>query len=240
MRSHEKTMRIRTSSLTVTAILALAAIFCAVPAGAVPMTQGTSIIVTFPAPSGNTNLAASAIVTLTSLTSSNAIIDVSISNNTLPAGDPNALLTAFGFLFSPTPTANAAIALSDTGGATDTDAFVQGKTPDNVPSLNVGNGDPENVCTWTGNNCSGGAGTGLQDGQTDKYSFSLAGNFGNSVDLINFGIKWQGCTGCSFEILGIPDTPGTPQAVPEPGALTLTGVGLLALFAVTRLRRSES
>ena len=86
MRSHEKTMRIRTSSLTVTAILALAAIFCAVPAGAVPMTQGTSIIVTFPAPSGNTNLAASAIVTLTSLTSSNAIIDVSISNNTLPAG----------------------------------------------------------------------------------------------------------------------------------------------------------
>lgn len=204
------------------------------------MSQGASIIVTFPAPSGNTNLAASATVTLTSLTSSTAIIAVSISNDTLVAGDPNALLTAFGFLFSPTPTANAAIALTDTGGATDTDAFVQGKTPDNVPSLNTGNGDPENVCTWTGNNCPGGAGTGLQDGQTDKFSFSLAGTFGTSVDLSNFGIKWQACAGCSFEILGIPGTPVTPQAVPEPGALTLIGAGLLALFAVTRLRRSES
>jgi hypothetical protein len=232
-------MRIRTSSLTVTAVLALAAIFCAVPAGAVPMSQGASIIVTFPAPSGNTNLAASAIVTLTSLTSNSALIDVSISNNTLVAGDPNALLTAFGFLFSPTPTANAAIALTDTS-ASDTDAFVQGQTPDNVPSLNTGNGDPENVCTWTGTSCSGGAGTGLQDGQTDKFSFLLAGTFGTSVDLSNFGVKWQGCDGCSFEILGIPGSPVTSQAVPEPGALTLTGAGLLALFAVTRLRRSES
>ena len=233
-------MRIRTSSLTVTAILALAAIFCAVPAGAVPMTQGTSVVVIFPAPSGNRNLAASAIVTLTTLTPSSAIIDVSISNNTLVAGDPNALLSAFGFLLSPTPTANAAIALTDTGGVTDTDAFVHGKTPDNVPSLNAGNGDPENVCTWTGNNCSGGAGTGLSDGQTDKYRFSLAGSFGNSVDLTNFGIKRQGCDGCSFEVLGTPDIPVPPQAVPEPAALTLTGAGLLALFAVTRLRRRES
>jgi hypothetical protein len=233
-------MRIRTGSLTVAAILALAAMFCAVPVGAVPMTQGTSVVVTFTAPSGNTNLAASAIVTLTTLTSSSAIIDVSISNNTLLAGDPNARLSAFGFLFTPTPTANASIVLTDTGGATDTDAFVQGQTPDNVPSLNVGNGDPENVCSWTGNNCSGGAGTGLLDGQTDNYSFSLAGSFGTSVDLANFGIKWQGCTGCSFEILGIPGTLVAPQAtVPEPATLTLTGAGLLALFAVTRLRRSE-
>ncbi len=235
-------MRIQTSTLIVAALLALTTIFSAVPAVAVPMTQGTSVVVIFPAPSGNTNLAASAIVTLTTLTPSSAIIDVSISNNTLVAGDPNALLSAFGFLLTPTPTANAAIALTDTGGVTDTDAFVQGKTPDNVPSLNAGNGDPENVCTWTGNNCSGGAGTGLSDGQTDKYRFSLAGSFGNSADLTNFGIKWQGCTGCSFEILGTPNTPVPPGAVavPEPAALTLTGAGLLALFAVTRLRRRES
>ncbi len=233
-------MRIRTSTFTVAAILALAATFCSVPAGAVPMTQGQSIIVTFPAPAGNTNLAASAIVTLSTLMPSSATIDVSISNNTSSLGDPNALLTAFGFLFTPTPTPNAAIAIADIGGGTDTDAFVLGSTPDNVPSLNTGNGDPENVCTWTGNNCSGGAGTGLQDGQTDKYRFSLAGRFRESVDLTNFGIKWQACEGCSFEILGIPDTPTPPAAVPGPAALTLTGAGLLALFGVARLRRNKS
>jgi PEP-CTERM motif len=229
-------MRVSKSRSVIATIMTLTAIFCAAPAGAVPMTQGDSIVVTFPAPAGNANLAASATVTLTTLTSTTATIDVSISNNTLVAGDANARLTAFGFLFTPAPTANSSIALIDTGGGTDTDAFVKGKTPDNVPSLNVGNNDPENVCTWTGNNCSGAGSTGLLDGQTDKFQFGLAGTFGSSVDLSNFGIKWQGCTGCSFEILGIPDA---PPRVPEPATLGLTGAGLLALFAMRKLRRLE-
>jgi hypothetical protein len=39
-------------------------------------------------------------------------------------------MTSFGFLFSLTPTVNAAIAVADIAGGTDTDAIVLGGTPD--------------------------------------------------------------------------------------------------------------
>jgi len=228
MRSHRKT-------LGVAAALVLAAISCAAPADAVPMVQGDTVYVTFPAPSQNTNLAASAVVTLTTLTSSSAIFDVSVTNGTSILGDPGAHLTAFGFLFSPTPTANSNIALTDTGGITDTDAFLQGTTPDNIPSFNSQGNTPENVCIWAGNNCNGGSNNGLADGETDKFRFTLDGSFSGSVDLSNFGIKWQACEGCSFEILGT-----TTNHVPEPAAFTLFVAGGLTLFLIGRVRRSEA
>ncbi len=211
--------------------LASAVMFSAMPAGAVTMTQGSSINVTFPAPGGNLNLAADATITLFSLTASTAIFDIDLHNGTVL--DAGARISAFGFLLSPTPTANAAIAVTDIGGGTDTDAIVLGKTPDNIPSLNL-----ENVCFWSGPNCSGGGPSGLANGQRDLFQFSLSDTFLGSVDISQIGIKWQGCQGCSFEIVGIIDQP-LPR-VPEPASLVLLGVGLLGMAGIGWQRRRNA
>lgn len=211
--------------------LAMAIMVSAVPAGAATMTQGSTINVTFPAPGGNLNLAADATITLFSLTASTAIFNVDLHNGTVL--DPGARITAFGFLLSPTPTANAAIAVTDIGGGTDTDAIVLGKTPDNIPSLNL-----ENVCFWSGPNCAGGGPSGLTNGLRDLFQFSLNDTFGSSVDISQIGIKWQGCQGCSFEVLGIIDQP-LPR-VPEPASLVLLGVGLLGMAGIGWQRRRNA
>src|SRR5215510_5942012 len=224
----EKKMNRRTSWWTVVAMLTLTTMLCSVPARAEQMTVGKTISLVFPAPAGNLNLAASGTMKLSTLNQTSATFDITISNDTLLSGDPGARLTAFGFLLKPAPTASS-ITIVDIGGVADVDAFVLGGTPANVPSLNN-----ENVCTWTGNNCSGGGSTGLKDGQSDKYQITLTGSFGSTVDVDNFGIKWQGCTGCSFEVYGFDP----PPRVPEPATLSLTGAGLLGLFAIRRFRRT--
>src|SRR5207253_4748166 len=116
------------------------------PASADTMTVGNTLIVTFPAPGGNANLAADATITLVSLSALTAVFDVNLHNGTTL--DAGARITAFGFLLSPTPNANANIGVTDLS-ATDTDAIIQGTTPDSIPSLSS-----ENVCFWSGQNCS--------------------------------------------------------------------------------------
>src|SRR5207253_609880 len=92
------------------------------PASADTMTVGNTLIVTFPAPGGNANLAADATITLVSLSPFTAVFDVNLHNGTTL--DAGARITAFGFLLSPTPTANAAIAVTDIGGGPDPGALL--------------------------------------------------------------------------------------------------------------------
>jgi hypothetical protein len=215
--------RIRSVAITTLVALVSVVMVSAMPAGAVTMTSGNSINVTFPAPGGNANLAADATITLFSLSASTAVFDVNLHNGTTL--DAGARITAFGFLLSPTPTANAAIGVTDIGGGTDTDAIVLGGTLDHIPSINT-----ENVCLWSGNNCSGGGNTGIADGERDLFRFSLSDTFGASVDISQVGIKWQGCEGCSFEVVGTNNQPVPPSGVvPEPSSLLLLSGGLLGI-----------
>jgi PEP-CTERM motif-containing protein len=203
----------------------VAGILIAASAYAIPITQGGSISLTFPAPPQNTHLGANATVTLPTLTSTNAILDITIHNTS--SGDIGFTdrLTAFGFQMSPAPTPNATLPVAFVAG---TNALTQAATPDGVPSFK----QVEDVCAFAGANCSAGN-TGLTAGLSDEFRITLAGTYNATVglDLSNFAIKWTDCTGCSFEIAGVVTGGGGGQ-VPEPSALFLLGAGVTALGAI--------
>ncbi len=202
-------------------VVGLLVVALAAPAHAISISQGQDISLTFPAPAGNSHLAADATITLSTLTSSDAVLDIVVNNTS--SGDTGFTdrLVSLGFLMSPAPTASSALSVTFGSG---TDKFQKGSTPDGVPSFS----GSENVCLYVGNNCSAGN-KGLTAGKSDEFTVSLPGIYGKAIDLSNFSVKWTDCTGCSFEIAGVPTTP-----TPEPTSLALLGSALVALGAWAR------
>jgi PEP-CTERM motif len=190
---------------------------------AAPLSAGGSLHINFPAPAGNSHLAADATFTLSSLNSTTAVLDILINNKS--SGDTGFTdrLTAFGFLATPAPTS-----ATWTSFVAGTNAF-QNAGLDGIPSFKA----IENVCTWVGNGCSGGN-AGLIAGQHNEFLLTLSGSFGSTVDFSNFAIKWTDCTGCSFEILG------TITRVPEPASLLLLGAGLLGVAGRSWQKRRKA
>ena len=161
--------------------------------------------------------------------------------------------TAFGFRLTPEATGGFGGAITDTGGATDTDAFIA------VVSEDLPNFADVNVCVRTQQNCNAGDG-GLLPGQTDMFSFSLTGTFGTTVDIDLITMRVTGCVGCSFEIPGTvtgseesvgddDTTQGNPETgnetsvgtnevtVPGPAPVALIGLGLAGVAIWGRMRR---
>jgi len=217
-------MTIRRLALISTAIAALT-VGATASAHATSIGVGGSLSFTFSTPA-NTHLAADATLTLLSLTSTTAVVDLLVHNTS--SGDVGFTdrLTALGFRLTPTPTASSSLAVTFVSG---TNAFQHADTPDAIPSFS----GLQNVCAWVGNNCSAGN-AGLTAGQTDEFRIALAGPFSGltTLDFSGIGVKFTDCAGCSFEIAGVPRT-----SVPEPSTLLLLGTAVSGLAVAARLRR---
>ena len=162
-------------------------------------------------------LSATVQFTLTSLTATQAIFGVQISNNS--SGPGNNRLTSFGIDIV-SPTLISAAANGGWGASRNV----------NFPSF-----QSVDLCLWDGNNCSGGGNQGVGEGLIESFTLTLGtkGNF--LTDGLEFtspySAKFQdvGSGGESLEFAGcIVGTAGCGGSqVPEPASLALVGLGLL-------------
>jgi hypothetical protein len=164
---------------------------------------------------------------VSSYSSSQIVLDVTITNTTILAGLlTNADITSFGFGVAPNATASLL-----TAGTTFTKVGAGSGPQQTYPGGFKG----IDVCIFF-QNCSGGsAPSGLRAGETDSLQLLLTGNFGSTTELLFFPAKFQTSQG-SYEPGGCINCGG--NNAPEPSILALLGIGL-ALVGFAHMRRSR-
>lgn len=172
-------------------------------------------------------LSATVKFTLNSLTATQAIFGVEVSNNSFGPGTNR--LVSFGIdIVSP------ALNFASANGGWDATRNT------NFPAFQT-----VDLCIWDGSNCSGGGNQGVGEAQKEIFALTLgtAGNFlTNGVSFTSpYAVKFQsvGTRGSSIEFAGcIVGTPNCgPNQVPEPASIALVGLGLLGA-ALARRRKA--
>jgi hypothetical protein len=176
-------------------------------------------------------------VTVTSLTATTVVLDITLENTTPPLlGDPDltAAITVFGLGVLGIDLGNPGNMLSSAGSFFDT--YGEG---------NIGGGLTIDVCASTNALCTTGQPfNGINIGESDSFQFTLQGTFDvNNLTLDSFGTKWQTNyseimpefegNNRSFELPGTPSNP-----IPEPSTASLVGLGLVGLGVLRRRARA--
>jgi len=196
------------------------------------VTGNTSFTVNWLNTSTNPDLSATATFTITNFTATGFDLKVDQIKNTMPLSpDINARMVSFGFGLGPDFTSYS----NKVDGATFSWGF------SNFPSFGA-----VDACGYSGSNCAGGGGTGLEAGETMPGSMTIHfdGPFSEGVTFSTIPVKFQ-TPGGSLEFDGcIAGTAGcdaeintTISAVPEPASMVLLGTGLV--LGAARLRRAR-